>query len=654
MPGTIFRHLLVWGRAFFCGLLFCSASLHADSGTLEIGKTIYFHIGRQSLEHSLLVFSKQSKIQIISQTREVLGRSAPAVLGRYAPLEALKQLLKPTGIGFAIIDRDTVVIARDLSGYSDAGYSIFTPGADDAESDGGEAKEDGLSPARPTDDEIFLEDVVVTAQKRPQLQQDVPAHFQVIPDIVLRDTHLSRIEDLSFILPTVTFTQRRGYDQSSFRIRGMGTQVLGAGVEPSVATMIDGVVMARGGAMLNELQDIERIEILNGPQGTLFGKNASAGLLNVITHLPNHQHHEAYIDARMTSDREYGVRLGLSAPITNQLAYRTSAFISYWDGNAQNVVTGNRVNGNTAYGFRSKMSLLTDSGADFLVSVDYSKQNSECCARITRKDVLGLVIDPSFVGDATPPGSIANIIGIPITDYSDQIAHNRDPRQDSTNYGASLEISLPLGNHSLKAITAARAWKSRNGWDNDLMPIDFHRRQRSNRDADWFTQEIRLTSPEYDSYDYLLGFYYFNSDTKALEWTERTLVDVPVDQHIFVSSSIRQENAAVFAHLNVRPSNRCYMIKFLPMPCVAAGTTTCRASCCLITPHQQFPMQQAILPSLGGPGSSLTCQKMLMFMSPMGEAIKGAALVWNLALIRSISLPMSQWQPKRQTVLKPG
>lgn len=514
-----------------------------------------YDITAQPLEQALLAFAEQSGLQVSAQTSDLSGLVAHAVQGRYRAITALQRLLQDADLGFVTIDQATIVIAKDLQNYTNDGHTLYRPYDPNS-------KQPPLSDQDRVDESIkfpgntYIEDVVVTALRRPQNQKDVPVHFQVIPNIVLQDIHLTRLEELSFALPTVTFTQRRGYDQSTFRIRGMGTQVLGAGVEPSVATMIDGVVMARGGAMLNELQDIERIEVLNGPQGTLFGKNASAGLLNIITQKPNHQDTQAYVDGRMTTDEEYGVRLGFTGPINKKVAYRISGYGSLWDGNAHNVITDNEVNGVNAYGMRGKLSFLTDQGNDFLLSADFSQQDTECCARITRADILGLSINPSFVGDDTPIAKTEQILGIPISDTSDQIAHNRDPRQDSINYGVSLEANLSLGNHTLTSITAYRGWESRNGWDNDLLPINYHRRQRSNRNADWFTQELRLTSPQDEQFDYILGLYYFNSDTDALEYADRHLVNVDIDQIIFVKSRIRQENIAAFGHVNYSPTDR--------------------------------------------------------------------------------------------------
>ena len=119
---------------------------------------------------------------------------------------------------------------------------------------------------------------MVTSQKREENLQDVPLHIQAFQADTFENAQLTRVEELVNLSPTLSLSTRRGFDQTSVRIRGVGTQELGSGVEPSVATVIDGVVMARGGSTFNEFPDIERVEILNGPQGTLFGKNASLGL----------------------------------------------------------------------------------------------------------------------------------------------------------------------------------------------------------------------------------------------------------------------------------------------------------------------------------------------------------------------------------------
>ncbi len=418
--------------------------------------------------------------------------------------------------------------------------------------------------------EMALEEIVVTSQKRAQNLQDVPLHVQAITEGAFQRAQITRVEEVINLSPTVTFSARRGYDQTSIRIRGVGTQELGAGVEPSVATVVDGVVMARGGSTFNELPDIERVEILNGPQGTLFGKNASVGLINIVTKRPNVDSVEGSFRLRSTSDQDYSGNFSINTPLSDDLAVRASGFWRNWDGNVENVVTDRKVNGVDAMGMRAKFLWLPSDDLDVLLSVDYSRQNTECCARLHRMDKVSPAdasgrpgdpdIDAAFVNynginvaGGTLSGSAADILGPEITigPDNDKIAQNFDPFQGSNNGGFSMEINKELNEHTLTSLTAYREWQSTNGWDNDFTPFPFQERQQHERDVNWYSQELRLTSPASDTFDYILGLYYYKSNTLAQEISDRTTIDTGQDQFFIVDSDSSYTNIAAFGHANL-------------------------------------------------------------------------------------------------------
>ncbi|KAK0359239.1 hypothetical protein LTR94_032103, partial [Friedmanniomyces endolithicus] len=130
-------------------------------------------------------------------------------------------------------------------------------------------------------------DIVVTAQKREQSLQKVPVSVAVLSSTVLADNRISGLEQLSQVSPSINFTNSANTRGQGLSIRGIGTLNFSDGVEPSVSTVVDGVVIGRSAASFFDFNDIERIEVLRGPQGTLFGKNSSAGALNVVTGKPD-------------------------------------------------------------------------------------------------------------------------------------------------------------------------------------------------------------------------------------------------------------------------------------------------------------------------------------------------------------------------------
>ena len=165
--------------------------------------------------------------------------------------------------------------------------------------------------------EPVIEEVIVTAQKRTENAQHVPLAVSVVSGAELEQISALGIADLSEVIPSVTFNTGRELRDSSIRIRGIGTDVFAAGIEPSVSTVIDGVVLAQQGSFFNDLGDLQRVEVLRGPQGTLFGKNSSAGVIAFITKNPNFEALEASSSALVAGDSEYRVNGVISAPLSS-------------------------------------------------------------------------------------------------------------------------------------------------------------------------------------------------------------------------------------------------------------------------------------------------------------------------------------------------
>jgi iron complex outermembrane recepter protein len=128
-----------------------------------------------------------------------------------------------------------------------------------------------------------IAEIVVTAQKREERLQDVPLAVTAVSGEALLNRQINDTSNLVQAVPSLTFQQGNNPTNTSFRIRGIGTSLFGQGVESSVSVVLDGVVTARGSQSFTDLADVERVEVLRGPQGTLFGKNATAGVINVVT-----------------------------------------------------------------------------------------------------------------------------------------------------------------------------------------------------------------------------------------------------------------------------------------------------------------------------------------------------------------------------------
>src|SRR5688572_7369335 len=182
-------------------------------------------------------------------------------------------------------------------------------------------------PAAQQDEEkeaTTLAALTVTAQKREEALQDVPIAITALPEQLLQDTGVRDIKDMQVLVPGLTVTSTQSEAQTTARIRGIGTVGDNAGLESSVGVVIDGVYRPRNGVGFGDLGEIERIEVLKGPQGTVFGKNTSAGVINVITRRPNH---ETSVDAELTVGNygAVGVSGAFNSPLGEKAAFRVYA-----------------------------------------------------------------------------------------------------------------------------------------------------------------------------------------------------------------------------------------------------------------------------------------------------------------------------------------
>jgi iron complex outermembrane recepter protein len=343
-------------------------------------------------------------------------------------------------------------------------------------------------------------DIVVTAQLREERLQDVPVAISVLSGDRLASQGGVNLETAQLIIPTLNI-QRSGttLNQSLF-MRGVGTASFSIAGEPSVSTVVDGVVFSRAGEAFGELVDIERMEILRGPQGTLFGKNASAGVINIVTKRPGDSL-GATIDGGFffENGEEYRLRGSINVPFSQTLRGRFSAFYSNYEGNifneAPNVLK--RVNGYEHYGLRGMIGADLSDNVTALLIADWRKSDDDCCAQVIGEAVAS----PAFSALPTPRG-----------DETRRIRQNTVTRTEEESWGASLQIDARLGEHVLTSITAYRDYKNTEVRDGDFLAQPFIRFPQAidigPQDSSTFSQELRLASPTGQFLEYLVGAYY--------------------------------------------------------------------------------------------------------------------------------------------------
>lgn len=370
-----------------------------------------------------------------------------------------------------------------------------------------------------------LEEIIVTAQKRAQSLQDVPVSVSVVDGAALERAQAGGIEGIQALVPTLTLRKGTTTANSAVVLRGVGTISFADAAEPAISTVIDGVVYARSGQAFEDLYDIERIEVLRGPQGTLFGKNASAGVLNIITKGPSEEF-EATVGISAFEDEEYRLRAGISGPITDTLAARLSVSHSEFDGNLTNVFNGKAANGYERDGARLAVDWKPTESFTLRVIGDYAESDDNCCAEAIGTLPTGLALQNNL-GAATPA-----------RDETRKINHNLESKTIGKTGGISAQIDYDIGDFTLTSITAHREWESRELREGDFMAAGASHvgifQLHDDGIQDWYqlSQELRLTSPAGERLEYQVGVFYYDVEgdrTFTREDITCTASTLPID-----------------------------------------------------------------------------------------------------------------------------
>ena len=285
--------------------------------------------------------------------------------------------------------------------------------------------------------------VTVTATRRSASLQSVPIAVSVLDGEALERSNRNSIDSIVAELPSVTFRQQGGNKDSTIFIRGVGTISTSPGVEPTVSTVVDGVVYARPGQATTDLLDIDRLEVLRGPQGTLFGKNASSGVLNIISRTPS-EATTGYADAAYYQGDEKRVRAGIAGTLVPDLvrASLTGLYADY-DGNVRNLYSGANVNGYQRKGARGKLLITPDGAVDITLIADYLHSTSSPTATITA---------------ATTPAFAAAIAPVVASADQRQVVNDIPSAITDINKGLSAQVDWRKDGYTLTSITAVRGW----------------------------------------------------------------------------------------------------------------------------------------------------------------------------------------------------
>ncbi len=379
--------------------------------------------------------------------------------------------------------------------------------------------------AEPAAQSAELNTIIVTATRRAQALSEVPVAVSAVTAESLERSGVSDIRQLNQLAPSLLVSSTTSEASTSARIRGVGTVGDNPGLESSVAVFIDGVYRVRNGAGLNELGDIERIEVLRGPQGTLFGRNASAGLINVITKKPS-------FDPGASADFTYGnydyLRLAghVTGPIVAEtLAARLDAVYSKRDGYLKDPVTGIEMNDRDRYLLRGQMLFTPSDNLEVRLIADYAKNDEHCCGA-TFQPTVETYRNATTGALETRPNpfvplleSLGGRYNFNTFDREIAVTEGRAPASPTKDWGLSLQADWDLGFANLTSITAYRDYKSELYGDTDFTNIDIlYREAGSGREFKTFSQELRLQGNAFnDRVDWLVGGYYADESLDVVD-----------------------------------------------------------------------------------------------------------------------------------------
>ncbi|MDB6009117.1 MAG: hypothetical protein JWL65_1367 [Gammaproteobacteria bacterium] len=357
-----------------------------------------------------------------------------------------------------------------------------------------------------------LAEVIVTAQKRSENIQDVPISVIALSSQQLKDSGVSDIKNLTVLTPGLTVTSTTSENSTTARIRGIGTVGDNPGLESSVGIVIDGVYRPRNGVGFGNLGEIERIEVLEGPQGELFGKNNDAGVISIMTKRPA-MTFGATAEASIGNFNDREISASVTGPLSSISAGRLYAGYQKTEGWLENNVgagpnTNDRNNDRNVYIFRGQYLFKPNDDVDFLLIGDYSKRNETCCGAAATYlgpfagIVNALAAIPALGGQ---PGATGIGSGNGYQTYS-----NQPWTQRIRDMGVSGELNWQLGEATLTSITAWRDNTIIAGNDTDYTSVDIlyePATEGNATDFKQFSQELRLAGKQ-DSLNWLVGGFF--------------------------------------------------------------------------------------------------------------------------------------------------
>jgi iron complex outermembrane receptor protein len=498
-------------------------------GAYAQGRSFHFDIANQSLSQALRNFGHISGQEVIF-TEDMVAGLAATLEGDFTAQAALDQLLQGTGLvaerspsGAIMIRRrprnETATDARSplnlgrvaaaaplaLGGAAAAEQVAPTPTAPPTPTRSSAAEASASVPAA-------VEEVIVTGTKRAENIQSVPSSVFVATKENMERAGVRDFDDLVKITPSLTITKTSQPANNSINIRGIGTYAYSIATESSVAVVIDDIPQAFQAAAFSALVDVRQVEVLRGPQNTLFGKSASAGVVAITTEAPTDTF-TARAEAMHTDDHEQRYQATISGPISDSLKFRLAANYSEYRGTIYDLSVGQWLNGSSDRTLRGKLVWTPSDAWDITLSPYFTSTPSTCC----QSALYFLSPGVTFGRNNIPQSQILN--GITPGPDNRVARYDTRARGDGRDYGSGLKIQRDLGAAgSLALVSSYDRYHLTDIQDTDSSDFNFQTVAPTapfggSANGGYFrvsstTQELRLTSADAQRFRYVTGLYY--------------------------------------------------------------------------------------------------------------------------------------------------
>ncbi|MHA6289577.1 TonB-dependent receptor [Maricaulis sp. CAU 1757] len=342
--------------------------------------------------------------------------------------------------------------------------------------------------------------ITVTAQKREQTLQETPVSVAAVTGEQIEQSQIRDAADLQTLIPSLRVAEFATSTNTEFSLRGIGTSSFNVGLEPSVGIFVDGVYRPRSGSAINDLVSIQRVEVIRGPQSTLFGRNTPAGVVSIITQEPEYEF--GYVGEVTVGN--YGQRLArgsITGPMSDNLAFRLDAGIHTNDGYVD-AVDGREINNRDRQTYRGQLLWNPGDNTEVRIIGDYGIIDENCCAA------------PFAFYDPVDAGAIVGLGGtlVPAApNGGDRIAIDGDLNTELTTHGISAQIDHDFENFTVTSITALRGYDEDQIFDADFSDLDLVSRRHIQQEYSSFTQEFRVTSTGANFVDWMFGGFYYDN-----------------------------------------------------------------------------------------------------------------------------------------------